>query len=311
MPTCGVKVAICVATYRRPQGLTRLLEAIGRLVLGDPEPEVCVVLIDNDPDGTAAEPFRAAADRLRWPIIYLHEPRRGISHARNRAVEWAKESVDFIAFVDDDEIPDPDWLDQLLTVQRQHNADVVTGPVLSVFEVPVPSWLAREPAFERPRFPTGTRVDVARTGNVLIRVAKLGDTHRFDARFGLSGGGDTLLFLQLLQAGSSIVWADEAVVDEWVPANRATALWSLKRAFRAGNAWSLCEREVWPSRMVRVLRLAKGVVRVVQGVALLPTAIVLGQRGAVRALRFICLGAGNAAGVLALRYQPYQHTDGC
>jgi succinoglycan biosynthesis protein ExoM len=311
MPTFGARVAIGVATYRRPRGLARLLEGIGRLVFAAHEPEIRIVIIDNDPDGTAAEPCRTAADRLRWPVVYLHEPRRGISYARNRAVEWARETADFIAFVDDDESPDPAWLDQLLRVQREHDADVVTGPVLSVFEVPVPSWLAREPAFERPRFPTGTRVDVARTGNVLIRMAKLGDSYRFDARFGLSGGGDTLLFLQLLQAGASIVWADEAVVDEWVPANRATALWSLKRAFRAGNAWSLCEREVWPSPMVRVLRLAKGVVRVVQGVALLPAAIVLGQRGAVRALRYICLGAGNAAGVMALRYKPYQHTDGC
>jgi succinoglycan biosynthesis protein ExoM len=311
MPTLDVRVAICVATYRRPQGLARLLEGISRLAFGELEPDVRIVLIDNDPDGTAAESSRAAADFLRWPVIYLHEPRRGISHARNRAVEWAREAVDFIAFVDDDEIPDPAWLDQLLTVQRQHDADVVTGPVLSVFETPVPDWLAREPAFDRPRFATGTRVGIARTGNVLIRVARLGDSYRFDARFGLSGGGDTLLFLQLLQAGSSIVWANEAVVDEWVPANRATALWSLKRAFRAGNAWSLCEREIRPSQMVRLLRLAKGVVRVMQGVALLPTAIVLGPRGAVRALRYICLGAGNAAGVFALRYQSYLEADGC
>jgi glycosyltransferase involved in cell wall biosynthesis len=311
MPTFGVRVAICVATYRRPRGLTRLLEAISRLVFGEQEPEVGIVIIDNDPDGTAADPCRAAADRLRWPVIYVKEPRRGISHARNRAVEWAREAADFIAFVDDDETPDPAWLDQLLTVQRQHDADVVAGPVLSVFEIPVPHWLAREPAFYRPRFPTGTRVDIARTGNVLIRVARLGDTCRFDPRFGLSGGEDTLLFLQLLQAGSSIVWADEAVVDEWVPATRATALWSLKRAFRTGNAWSLCEREVRPSQNVRLLRLAKGAIRVMQGVVLLPTAIVLGRRGAVRALRYICLGAGNAAGVLALRYQPYRHPDGC
>jgi succinoglycan biosynthesis protein ExoM len=306
-----MRVAICVATYRRPQGLTRLLDGIGRLVFANQEPDLCIVAIDNDPDGSAAEPCRAAAERLRWPVIYLHESRRGISHARNRAVEWAREAADFIAFVDDDEIPHPAWLDQLLTVQGHHDADIVTGPVLSVFEVPVPHWLAQEPAFGRPRFPTGSRVEVARTGNVLIRVAKLGDTFRFDPRFGLSGGGDTLLFLQLRQAGSSIVWADEAVVDEWVPARRATALWSLKRAFRAGNAWSLCEREVRPSQMVRLLRLAKGMVRVTQGVALLPTAIVLGRQGAVRALRYICLGAGNAAGAMSLRYQAYRNPDEC
>lgn len=74
---------------------------------------------------------------------------------------------------------------------------------------------------------------------------------------------------------------------------------------------SLRAPAVRSSQKVRLLRLAKGTIRVMQKIVLLPTAIVLGRRGVVRALRYICLGTGNAAGVLGLRYQQYRHPDGC
>ena len=65
---------------------------------------------------------------------YVHEPRPGISHARNRGVAEAK--GDFVAFIDDDELPAPNWLESLLLTQRTYRADVVLGPVRPVFDRP-------------------------------------------------------------------------------------------------------------------------------------------------------------------------------
>ena len=48
----------------------------------------------------------------RYNIDYFVEPERNISLARNRSVRASK--GDLIAFIDDDEFPDRDWLLQSL-----------------------------------------------------------------------------------------------------------------------------------------------------------------------------------------------------
>ena len=305
-----MRVAICIAAYRRPQGLTRLLEGIGRQTLQPPVPEVRIFVVDNDPEGSAAGPCEVMGPLVPWPITYVEERAAGVSHARNCAVRHAREWADYIVFVDDDEVPTPGWLSQLVHAQRTFDADIVTGPVLSDFETPVPSWLPREPYFTRPRYPTGTRLGVARTGNVLIRAAVLPDERPFDDRFNLSGGEDTLLFLKLAEAGHTIVWADEAEVWESVPASRTTAGWILRRAFQVGNSWSRCELELRPSPFIRSMRLAKGLTRVLQGLLLLPSALVLGRRAGLKALLYMSTGAGNTTGALGVRFEHYRLPNG-
>ena len=53
-PSC--RVAICVATYRRPHGLLALLQSLDALVFDGIAPEVRVIVADND----EAESARAA-----------------------------------------------------------------------------------------------------------------------------------------------------------------------------------------------------------------------------------------------------------
>ena len=63
----------------------------------------------------------------------------------------------------------------------------------------------------------------------------------FDDRFGLSGGSDTLFTRQLVASGARMVWCDEAVVTDVVPAARATRDWVLRRRLRFGNTTSRVE----------------------------------------------------------------------
>lgn len=306
------KVAVCAATYLRPQGLTRLLEALDRLTfprMGAAQVEV--VIVDNDPGGSARAVCDALRPGLRWPLRYAWEEQRGISFARNRAVREAAPDADFIAFVDDDEIPEPTWLDEMLAVQREHAADLVAGPVVPEFEETVPDWIVRGRFFDLPRYATGERIEHAGTGNVLIRAALLREmAEPFDTRMALSGGEDTIFFLRLAREGRTMVWADEALIRETVPPSRARAGWILQRAYRVGNTWSLCERELRPSPKVSALRVAKGLARIAQGVVLLPLAAVRGWHVAVQAGRYISVGAGNLAGIAGVQYQEYRTRAG-
>jgi len=306
------RVAVCIATYRRPRMLATLLKALDRLTFRKmPEPRVTVVVIDNDADASARESVERAAGRGRWPLCYGIESRRGISYARNRAIAAAGKDCDFVVFIDDDEVPRRNWLDELLFVQANHNADVVAGPVVARFEALPPAWIERGRCFERPRYRSGERPAVAGAGNVLIRARQLDRlSGPFDARFALSGAEDTHLFMRLGNAGARMVWADEAVVDERVPSSRMKWKWVLQRAYRGGNSYALCELDVQPGFSVACVRVAKGAVRVIQGFGLLVLAPAFGVAGLVDAARRMCLGLGMLTGVLGYRYEEYRQVHG-
>ena len=304
-----MKVSLCVCTYRRPVGLRRLLNAVARVRTERVE-RLEIVVVDNDPDGSA----RATTDSIEaMPFLlrYVHEPRRGISFARNRAVAEADPASDWIAFLDDDEEPEPGWLDELLRVQARHAADVVAGPVPPKFEAEVPRWVLRGRFHEPPRHATGTVLPYADTGNVLVRASLF---REFPAPFApslaLAGGEDTHFFLRVARAGNRIVWADEAVAWEWVPPSRVRLPWLLRRAFRRGNTWALLERELDPGLRIRARRILRGGGRIARGAVLLPVALVRGRHAVVDALRGICFGAGSLAGVAGYRYDEYRTTHG-
>ncbi len=235
-----MKVALCVITFRRPVGLKRLLEGVSGQTFGELRPELEVVIVDNDQDRTGQAVCDEVQPQLPWPMRYVVEPRRGISAARNKAIACALHTADFIAFIDDDEVPEPTWLSELLLVQQRHNADVVTGPIVPEFSDGVPAWIVKGKFFATPRHPTGVQRDVAYTGNVLVRseVFRNMDDY-FDERLALIGGEDSQLFRRIRRAGSSIVWADDAVAYEYIPKSRACFSWLVARFYRIGNARGL------------------------------------------------------------------------
>lgn len=302
------RVAVCVATFRRPTQLAGLLESFGRLAFDRGRtPEVLVVVVDNDASGSALDVVERARPTLRWPVTYVVEAVQGISHARNRAVSVALErDVDFIAFVDDDEVVAERWLDELLAVQARYGAEIVAGPVLPRYAPGTPRWVERGRFFEHPRHATGTAVDFAATNNVLIAARLLcAPGGVFDERFSLTGGEDTHFFMRARQCGARMVWADRAVVEDAVPRQRATARWLFQRHFREGNSMVWCERAVRPDRAWVPVRIAKAVGRIGQGVVLLPLLALRGRAGVVDAVCRVLRGAGALSALWGLRYEEY------
>jgi glycosyltransferase involved in cell wall biosynthesis len=307
-----MRVAVCVITYRRPEGLKRLLNGLNGLVFEkNPLPDLEVIVVDNDPTGSAKALCEVAEPNLRWPLKYRVEPRRGIPYARNRAIASAGSEMDCVAFVDDDEVPLPSWMDELLYVQHSYDADVVYGAVLPYFEEDVPAWIVKGRFFEHPfvrsQYSTGHPLELADTNNVLLRTRVFGRMDKlFDERFALTGGSDTHFFMRVFRAGYRIVWAVDAQVHDWVPENRANARWILQRAYRLGNTRSLCELDLEPPVAGRAVPVIKGVARIAQGIVLIPVSLALGRHAFVGALHKICYGAGRLAGVLGVQYEEYR-----
>ncbi len=306
-------VAICIVTYRRPAQLERLLDCLKTLVFASTPPDVRIVVVDNDPACSAVAVCKRVAQTARWPLDYVAEPQPGIAPARNAAARTVRDWADWIAFVDDDETPEPPWLQELLTVQEVQQADAVAGPVLPRFEPTAPDWLARSGLFERPRRPTGTIVAHAATGNVLVRASIFqNDGMAFDRRFALTGGEDAHLFRRLSRGGYKLVWADEAVVHEHIPASRATVRWLVRRAFRTGNGMGRIDRDLDGSRAIPVIA-GKGVVWMLTGGGAVVAGLLGGRATALRGFRYIAYGMGLLASLAGLRYQEYKRpvaTDG-
>jgi glycosyltransferase involved in cell wall biosynthesis len=306
-----MNVSICVATYQRQVGLERLIRAIERLTFSGEPPALELVVADNDANGSARAVCDRLGNELAFPLMYVVEPRRGIPFARNACIAAVRSESDFVAFVDDDEVPAPNWLDELIRVQAATGADVVTGPVLSELPPDTPAWVRRGRFFERKRRGTATRLDRAFTGNVLIRAAVFHQPGPwFDERFALTGGSDRHYFARLHRDGRLIVWADDAIVYETVPPTRLSAKWLIQRFFRTGNVGCFVELDLAPSIRTVLLQIAKGMVWLFIGFLLMPTCLVRGRAALVRAAQFAAYGTGILARLVGLRYEEYRKTHG-
>lgn len=296
-PERHATAVVAVLTYRRTDWLPALLAELERQAAGLRPPAV-VVVVDNDPEASAAAVVSPRADR---GVRYVHEPRPGISAARNRALAEA-DGADVLVFVDDDEMPSPGWLAHLLAAWSQWRCAAVAGPVPARFLGPVDAWVSGSGAFERRRLATGTPVAGAGTGNLLLdldQVRRLGLS--FDERLGLTGGEDTLFTHALVARGGEIRWCDEAEAVEFVPADRLTRTWVLRRSFRSGSSWSRAEVHLARSAAgrwrIRSAVLAKAAVRMTSSVLAVAGAVARRDvAGRARAVTVLASYAGLVVG---------------
>lgn len=293
-----LQVAICAATCRRPAGLRRLLDGIARLEFTDAvAPQITIIVVDNDSTDSAKQLIEKLRKTIPWPITYVHEPVSGIPHARNAALDAVDERVDWICFIDDDERPQPNWLNELLDVQRSSGADVVAGPVEPAFDEDVPAWARKGGFFNRTRRATGTAVDRAYTGNVLFRAELSRRLNlRFDARFAGTMGEDREFFHRMKAAGGRIVWANDAVVVETIPASRAQARPLVGRMYEIGRSTATIELLHAPGSATRMKISINGLIWIKIGLGTLPVGL-LARRWAVRSLQWLAYGVGLFTGL--------------
>lgn len=246
-----LSVAISLCTFKRPQSLDRLLTAMERSDLGDGRAwRAFCVIVDNHPDGAAREVCARHRPSLPEPLIFAEEQQQGISFARNRAVREALASgADFIAFIDDDDLPYPDWLQQIMSQQQKTGADLVFGSRTLPNDLAIPDWLKEISLFQPPKADRTCKFGLpewAGTYNVLIacpfiqRMAPDGTV--FMPEFARSGGGDTDFFIRALRFGATCARAPQSlVVRNWEP-ERLTLLGIMRRAFRLGLTRVMLER---------------------------------------------------------------------
>lgn len=285
-------VTVCVCTFRRPQMLRRLLDRLERQeTLG--AFTYSAVVCDNDPAGSAREVVEQFRTSSTLKVVYSSEPRKNIALARNEALRNA--TGEFIAFIDDDEFPEPDWLHQMLQTCKERGAAGILGPVRPHFETPPPSWIVKGAFCERPEYPTGRIMhwEECRTGNVLFHRSIIeGEAQPFLEEFG-TGGEDKDFFMRMSQRGHVFLWCNEGVTWETVPPERWTRAYMLRRALLRGN--NILKH---PGRQLALL--SRSVVAVPAYTLMLPFTLLLGQHVFMKySIRF-CDHAGRLLGAVGL-----------
>ncbi len=212
--------------------------------LADPGVPYEVVVVDNGSrDGTRAA-VEAAAAESPVPLRYAHEPRGGLSAARNAGIGAARGAA--IAFTDDDVLVDPGWLAAFARAFAAHPVDFLGGRVLPRWGAPRPGWLPEG----RTRGEIWGAValfdygDDARPlskplgANMAFRRAPLEAVGGFREDLGrdaasLKGQEVPELLLRLEAAGGRGGWyVPDAIVHHWIPPDRLT-----KRYFRRWFYW--------------------------------------------------------------------------
>jgi succinoglycan biosynthesis protein ExoM len=256
------RAAICVATYRRPDMLERLLGGLRNLMI-PPCWTVEIRIVDNDEAGDDRVAAVIAGSDLR--VRYTREPRRNIALARNAAVDMGP--ADAFLFIDDDEVPTVGWLTALLR-RLDAGADGVFGPVVGRLPDGSARWLARGGFFDKPGPDHDHEIDWSQTRTSSTGVAgrwfhALG--YRFDPAFGRSGGEDVDLFRRLAAAGARFVQERRALVYEDVEPERCSLRFLLRRRYRAGlvrgrfdTLERLAGRYPYPAVVLVARRLALG-----------------------------------------------------
>jgi len=227
-PAAWPKVTVAIPTvFGRMEMLCLAVASLVRLDY----PEFDIVLVDNRPIPREEDHARVRGV-AGFPIEILHEPERGISAARNRALSQTRDP--YIAFTDDDVQVEPDWLRQIV----RPFLDDASVACVSGLVIPTELSSPEQSQFEHfyggfhrtfaPILHSGAHPDLSdplfpyapgRFGagnNMAFRVSALNELGGFDTSLGTGtpsrGGEDIASFIAIVLAGYSIAFEPSAVI---------------------------------------------------------------------------------------------------
>lgn len=272
--------SLVVCTYDRPDHLALTL----RSCLAQTNNRNLIIellVVDNHPSGSGRAVCDAVSAETARPIRYVTDLTRNMSVLRNRG--FAEARGRWLAFIDDDEVADPDWTDAMAAAFEASGADIVVGPRLARFETgAAPAYDATGAQFTRdlnlpdlaeivltdpdgrPRYGLGT-------GNSAFDMARCFVPGRPPMReaFGDAGGEDAELFVRLYREGKKIIWAKDARVTETVAAHRTLPAYRFIRTRRETQHYVAISLDQSPNRRLTwLLMLAKGLLQIAFGLAL-------------------------------------------
>lgn len=209
------KITIAICTRDRPKDLKRCLDTITRL----PDDGQEVLVIDSCSQSTETKNIATNFSNVR----YVKEKYPGLNRARNRALMEASHEI--IAFMDDDAIPDPNWLRALLPNFSDPRVLCVTGLTMPLeLDTAAQQWFERYSSFNRgfarkvydknnlnqlAAGRVGAGANMAFRRKILDLIGPFDEI--LDAGTPTQSGGDTEMFSRIIANGYQIVYDPAAL----------------------------------------------------------------------------------------------------
>jgi GT2 family glycosyltransferase len=226
-PTPRISVVIC--TYNGSATLGECLDGV--LALSYPDFEV-ILVIDGSTDASAE------IARARERVQSIETPNRGLSAARNTGLEAATGEI--VAYIDDDAVPDPDWLTHLARAFAGGSYAAVGGPnVLPPGAGAVAQCVANAPGGPTHVLISDRDAEHIPGCNMAIRKDALESIGGFDPEF-LVAGDDVDVCWRLLDSGQRIGFSPGAAV---LHRRRSSVRAYLRQQRGYGRAEALLERK--------------------------------------------------------------------
>lgn len=213
-----------VPTFNRCALLPRVLEA---LLTQDYEGEYEILVVDDGSRDSTPQVLEEWARRHPSRIRAFRQDNSGPARARNRGALEA--SGPFLAFIDDDCVPERSWLRSL--EQALEGSAAAAGAVINRAEGWVGRYINRESVINHVISPDGTVTELI-TLNAAVRSDIFRGLGGFDEAIRVAGGEDTEFGLKLRAAGYGIAHAPGARVYH---ESRAGLVDYLRMIFRHGR----------------------------------------------------------------------------
>lgn len=233
--SCAISVVVCTYTTRRWDVLRECVSALQAQTL---PPHQVIVVVDHEP----ALLERIDAELVDVTAIPSAGP-PGEAGSRNAGVRAATGSV--VAFIDDDAVAEPDWLERLAEAYEDEPTIAVGGAILPKWSPSRPSWFP--PEFDwvvgcSYRGMPDTRTDVRNlTGANMSFRSEVFEQLEFFPGLGHAqgrslGGTETDFCIRLAEAlpARRIVYEPRARVHHHVPPERARFSYFLSRCYNEG-----------------------------------------------------------------------------
>ena len=210
-----ITATVAVCTRNRTADLKRCLDALMQL----PDDGQQFMVVDNCPSTNETQQLVTNYPRVQ----YVLETKPGLDIARNTALR--KSTTEIVAFIDDDAVPDPNWLRALLPNFNDSRVLCVTGLTMPL-ELETEAQEAFESyspfckGFKRKVYnseknnplvagPIGAGANMALRRSVLELVGQFDEA--LDAGTPTESGGDHEFFVRILLAGYEIIYEPEAL----------------------------------------------------------------------------------------------------
>ncbi|NJN67219.1 MAG: glycosyltransferase family 2 protein [Chloroflexaceae bacterium] len=241
-----VSVVICTFTEQRWERLVCAVESVQQQSV---PPDEIIVVVDHNPPL-----YEVIRSRFPEVIVGENHEKAGLSEARNSGVALARGAI--IAFIDDDAVAAPDWLEHLLAAYQDEQVMGVGGAIHSVWASGRPAWFPREFDWVLGCTYVGSPEESAPVQrligcNMSFRREVFDRIGRFRSEIGRVGnrpfaGEETEFSIRACQHSPDrvILFVPQARVDHHVPNTRARWSYFLSRCYAEGLSKALLSRFV-------------------------------------------------------------------